>query len=74
MKENQIQEMYGKIQEMYGKIEDSDGEFDIKFWQAQGEKVIFEAAMDMVKDYYTLRYGNVNEPRLQRNIESLKQI
>ncbi len=62
------------IQESYQKIGEQDFRFDIQFWQAQGEKVIFEAAMDMVKDYYILKYGNVNEPRLQRNIESFQQI
>jgi len=62
------------IQESYQKIGEQDAKFDIQFWQSQGEKVIFEAAMDMVKDYYILKYGNANVPGLQRNIESFQQI
>ena len=62
------------IQESYQKIGEQDFKFDIQFWQAQGEKVIFEAAMDMVTDYYILKYGNVIEPKLQRDIESFHQI
>ncbi len=62
------------IQESYQKIDEQGLEFDIQFWQAQGEKVIFEAALDMVTDYYVLKHGNVIEPRLQRNIESFQQI
>lgn len=62
------------IQESYQKIGEQDICFDIQFWQSQGEKAIFEAAMDMIKDYYILKYGNANVPGLQRNIGSFQKI
>ncbi len=62
------------IQESYQKIGEQDTCFDIQFWQSQDDKVIFEAAMDMIKDYYILKYGNANVPGLQRNIESFQKI
>lgn len=62
------------IQESFQKIREQDGKFDIRFWQSHGEKVIFEAAMDMVKDYLILKNRDANELRLQRIIESFRPI
>ena len=63
-----------KIKEAFGKIGDKDDNFDIQFWQSQGEIAIFNAAMEMVFDYLTLRQGYADEPRLQRTIESFQKI
>jgi len=59
-----------KIVEAYRRIGDTDDRFDIAFWQSQGDEAIFKAALDMLLDYLMLRYGHVDEPRLQRTIES----
>ena len=40
-----------KFQERYQKIGETDDRFDINFWQAQGERAIFEAAEGMIRDY-----------------------
>ena len=61
-----------KFQETCGKIGEADDRFDINFWQAQGEKAIFEAAEGMIRDYLLLREGHVDEPRLQRTVESFQ--
>jgi hypothetical protein len=63
-----------KIKEAFGKIGDKDDNFDIQFWQSQGEIAIFNAAMEMAFDYMTLRQGYADEPRLQRTIESFQKI
>jgi hypothetical protein len=59
--------------ESYHKISDSEDVFDIKFWQQQGDKAIFEAARDMIRDYLLLREGYADEPRLQRTLESFQK-
>jgi hypothetical protein len=59
-----------EIKESYGRIGDNEGRFDIEFWQRQGDQAIFAAAIDMIMDYLTIRYGHVDEPRLQRTVES----
>ena len=58
------------IRESYGRIGDDDGRFDIEFWQRQGDQAIFNAALDMILDYLMLRDGHVDDPRLQRTVES----
>jgi hypothetical protein len=58
-----------KISEAYRQIGDPDDRFDINFWQSQGEQAIFEAALEMISDYLILRFGNADQPRLQRTIE-----
>ncbi len=58
-----------KIKESYRRIGDETDQFDIEFWQAQGDQAIFDAALDMIRDYLTLRYGHADEPRLQRTVE-----
>ena len=58
-----------RFQEAYGKIGEADDRFDVTFWQAQGERAIFEAAEGMIRDYLLLREGHVDEPRLQRTVE-----
>jgi hypothetical protein len=58
------------VQEFYRKIGDKDDQFDIKFWQSQGEQAIFTAALDMMQDYSIIRYGHADKPGLQRTVES----
>ena len=62
------------IHESYRKIREEKEDFDIQFWQSQGDQAIFDAALEMVIDYLILRGENVNEPRLQRTIESFQRI
>jgi hypothetical protein len=59
-----------EIKESYRRIGDDDDRFDIEFWQAQGDQAIFEAALEMIRDYLMVRYGHAGEPRLQRTVES----
>lgn len=57
------------ISEAYGRIEDDDREFDLRFWQAQGDVAIFDAALDLLQDAQLVREGHADEPRLQRAVE-----
>ncbi len=58
-----------EIEESYRRIGDETNNFDIEFWQSQGDQAIFDAALDMIRDYLTIRYGHADEPRLQRTVE-----
>ena len=58
-----------EIYESYRRIGDTDDRFDIDFWQKQGDKAIFDAALDMIIDYVTIRYGYTDKPGLQRTVE-----
>jgi hypothetical protein len=58
-----------EIRESYRRIGDETDRFDIEFWQSQGDQAIFDAAIDMVRDYLTIRYGHADKPRLQRTVE-----
>ena len=57
------------ILETYGKLGKNDT-FDLMFWQGQSPIIIFEAAYDLIRDYFLLREGYAGEPRLQRTVES----
>jgi hypothetical protein len=59
-----------EMEESYGRIGDNEDRFDIEFWQKQGDQAIFDAALDMIMDYLLIKHGYVNQPRLQRTIES----
>ncbi len=62
------------IEERYQRITDKEGRsFDIRFWQSQGDHAIFEAASEMLHDYFLLRGKSVNEFRLQRTVESFQK-
>jgi len=71
---NRRRQKVKKVWECYGKIGDGDRQFDVQFWQSQGDKAIFDAALDMVMDYLRLRHEHVDEPRLQRTVESFHKI
>jgi len=58
-----------EIKESYRQIGDDGDNFDIAFWQAQGDQAIFDAALEMIRDHLTVRYGCADEPRLQRTVE-----
>jgi hypothetical protein len=49
-----------------------DRDFDIEFWQEQGDEAIFRAAWEMVELAEEVKYGR--EPTLQRTTTSLKRI
>ena len=58
-----------EILESYQKLGE-DEQFDIVFWQAQGEAAIFQAALEMILDSLIIKGINANEPRLQKSVES----
>jgi hypothetical protein len=62
-----------EVKEAYRRIGDPDDRFDIDFWQSQGERAIFEAALGMISDYLILRYGHADQPRLERTVESFEK-
>jgi len=62
-----------EVKEAYRRIGDPGDRFDIDFWQSRGERVIFEAALEMISDYLILRYGHADQPRLQRTVESFEK-
>jgi len=59
--------------EAYRKIGDPADRFDIDFWQRQGPKAIFEAALQLIKDSQIVRQGYADEPRIQRAIEHFQR-
>jgi hypothetical protein len=63
-----------KIRESYRRIGDEEDRFDIEFWQSQGDQAIFDAAMEMIQDYLTIRGGHADKPRLQRTVESFGKV
>lgn len=66
--------MTEKFFESYRRFGDPDDNFDIRFWQTQGPKAIFDAAWGMVLDYLALKHGHAVEPRLQRTVESFRKV
>ena len=63
-----------EITEAYRKIGDPDDRFDIEFWQSQGDRAIFEAALELALDAMIVRQGHADEPRLQRTVESFRKL
>jgi hypothetical protein len=61
------------IEEKYQRITDNRRSFDIRFWQSQGDRVIFEAVSDILHDYFLIRGKDANEFRLQRTAESFRK-
>ena len=49
-----------------------DREFDIEFWQEQGDEAIFAAAWELVELAEETNHGR--KPRLQRTATTLKRI
>ena len=47
-----------------------DREFDIEFWQEQGDEAIFSAAWEMVELAEEIKYGR--KPTLQRTVTQLE--
>ncbi|WP_028323164.1 hypothetical protein [Desulfatirhabdium butyrativorans] len=62
-----------KIAENYQRITDDDSLFDIRFWQSQGAAVIFEAAAEMLNDYFLIRGKNADESRFQRTVAAFRK-
>ena len=60
--------------EAYRKIGDPEDRFDVEFWQAQGERAIFQAALELALDAQIIRNGHADEPRLQRTVESFQRL
>jgi hypothetical protein len=58
-----------QVVERYGVIGDDDRDFDVAFWQAQGDEAIFEAALDLILTAQVVKEGHAIEPRLQRSVE-----
>jgi len=49
-----------------------DRDFDIEFWQKQGDEAIFQAAWEMVKLAEEVKHDR--KPTLQRTVTSFKRI
>lgn len=49
-----------------------DRDFDVEFWQEQGDEAIFSAAWEMVELAEEVKNGR--KPRLQRTATTLKRI
>ena len=49
-----------------------DRDFDVEFWQEQGDEAIFSAAWEMVELAEEAKNGR--KPRLQRTVTALKRI
>lgn len=49
-----------------------DREFDIAFWQEQGDEAIFQAAWEMVELAEEVKHGR--KPTLQRSVTALKRL
>jgi hypothetical protein len=47
-----------------------DREFDIEFWQEQGDEAIFAAAWEMICFTYEFKYGK--QPTFQSTVTKLK--
>lgn len=47
-------------------------EFDIEFWQEQGDEAIFDAAWEMVELAEEVKHGG--KPTIQRTVTALKRI
>ena len=61
------------IEENYQRIIDDRRSFDIRFWQSQGDRAIFEAAWEMLYDYFLIRGNDAHEFRLQKTVESFRK-
>ncbi len=61
------------IEENYQRITDDRRSFDIRFWQSQGDRAIFEAVSEMLHDYFLIRGKDADEFRLQRTVESFQK-
>ena len=59
-----------EITESYRKLGRDDRQFDVTFWQNQGDEAIFQAALEMIHDSFIVKGENADEPRLQRSVES----
>ena len=62
-----------KTEENYGRITDDSRLFDIQFWQSQGDLAIFEAATEILNDYFLVRGKHADEFRLQRTVENFRK-
>ena len=61
------------IGENYQRIVDDRRSFDIRFWQSQGDRAIFEAVWEMLHNYFLIRGEDAYESRLQRTVESFRK-
>jgi hypothetical protein len=61
------------IEENYRRITDDKRSFDIRFWQSQGDRAIFEAVSEMLRDYFLIRGKDADEFRLQRTVENFRK-
>lgn len=64
----------GAIEENYQRMTDDRRSFDIRFWQTQGDRAIFEAVSEMLRDYFLIRGEDADEFRIQRSAESFQKI
>jgi hypothetical protein len=59
--------------ERHGRLQDMDRSFDRQFWQAQGSNAIFDAAWQLVIDYYQWTGRDLAELEFQRSVEHIRR-
>jgi hypothetical protein len=57
----------------YGKLSEMDRAFDIAYWQRLGDTAIFNAAWELVVEYYKQQGISPDELRLQRTVENFQR-
>jgi hypothetical protein len=62
------------IVENYQRITAENRAFDIRFWQSQGDRAIFEAVSEILHDYFLMKGKDADEFRLQRTVESFRKV
>ena len=62
-----------EFKENYSLLKTSDRLFDHAYWAELGPEAIFDAAYDLIKDYYLLKSCNADQPRLCRTVESFQK-
>lgn len=65
--------MKKNIEEKFQRVSDASRHFDRRFWQAQGDRAIFEAVSEMLRDYLLLRGQHADKLRIQRTVESFRK-
>ena len=60
------------IEENYQRITEDRRSFDIHFWQSQGDRAIFEAVSEMLRDYFLIR-GKWGHPILFLSREKVRK-
>ncbi len=55
------------------KLTEADRSFDLEFWARMGVEKRFKAAWDMVLEVNAIKGKDVDESRLQRDVQNIKR-